>query len=275
MTCIIFGANPFLIPVRTQNAASPEQRRLIGPRLPSGKDSDSPLLRDMSVLEYQPLEPEFLPLAAPKKNWKQRLEARFFLTTEDVKRHRGDVKLCNLHHVDQYLIRGAMPESEAAFEKLKNHHGVTTLIDLRGPETTRDKHFAYEERMAKKHGLQYKHIPLNSNHPPSREALAEFIATMRETMNNRGRAFIHCKHGIDRTGSVVVAYELFFKERTVNTAFEDMKRHGYNRIHQWKKPAQEAFIKNGQLQRLLNGLKHDATETERPAALELERRNTF
>lgn len=218
--------------------------------------------------------PANLELIPPKKNWKQQLEARFLLKTEDVKRYWGDVKLCNLHYVDRYLIRGAMPESEAEFKKLKDYHKVDTIIDLRGPETTRPEYLAYEKNMAQKHGLKYHYIPLESEQPPSLEALMVFINVMRETVQNNGRVFIHCKHGIDRTGSIVVAYEMFFKSIPVEKALEGMKRHGYNWIHQWQKPAQEAFIKSGQMEWLLGNLRH-SDEMERFAPSRLSRRRSI
>lgn len=217
-------------------------------------DAKENLLADSVELDRRFKDGGTALLSPPRKNWKQQLEARFLLRTEDVKRHRGDVKLCNLHYVDRYLIRGAMPESEAEFKKLKDHHQIDTLIDLRGPETTRPEYIAYEKAMAQKHGLKYHHIPMESNQAPSLKSLMTFISLMRQVIKNDERAFVHCKHGIDRTGGVVVAYEMFFKSVPADKAFEDMKRFGYNRIHQWKKPAQEAFIKSGKLESSLSHL---------------------
>jgi protein tyrosine/serine phosphatase len=181
-----------------------------------------------------PTAEELKALQPPKITWANRLSALLFQRSEDK-------ILLNLHAVDTHVLRGAMPESEAAFDRLKNDYNVHTLIDLRGPATTKAKSIQYETGQAQQKGLNYVSIPMDSTRPPSQEELQKFMAAIQVAKEANGKVYVHCKHGIDRTGAMIAAYEVAIN-RSQEAAFKRMQLYGYDTFHEWSRPKQKEFV---------------------------------
>lgn len=199
--------------------------------------------QDSLEIGGQRYNPELKP---PQKDWKQRLEARLLLRSDDVRRFPEDVKICNFHRVDSHLLRGAMPQSELTFEKLKHAYHVKTIIDLRGPETTDESAIAYEKALSAKYGIQYVRIPMSSRRAPTDRELTKFLQAVQSATDQGGKAYVHCKHGIDRTGVMVAAYEVLMG-KSQKAAYQNMKKYGFNAIHMQKCPAQRNFVHSARL----------------------------
>lgn len=197
-------------------------------------------------LPVLPSEEELKNLKPPKRTWVNRLISKLFQRSEDG-------YLANLHQVDDHVLRGAMPESEAAFNHLKSRHNIHTIIDLRGPSTTKAQYIQYEMGHCKKRGVKYISIPMDSTRAPNQEELQLFWAAIQEAKAAKGKVYVHCKHGIDRTGAMIAAYEVSINKSQVaqhiiqQEAFKRMQQCGYNTFHEWSRPEQKAFVLSPEL----------------------------
>jgi hypothetical protein len=174
-------------------------------------------------------------LTPPKMTWANRLSAMF------LQKQSADPLLANFREVDDHLLRGAMPESGAAFHRLKNEHNVVTLIDLRGLETTKPEHIEFEHAWAKEKGIKHVWLPMDSHQAPTQEILQRLFLEAEKARRAGGKVYVHCKHGIDRTGSVVAAYETALG-KTKAEVYESMQANGYNFLHARNRPNQKAFV---------------------------------
>lgn len=185
-------------------------------------------------------------LKAGQRTWLNRLKASLWLGSEDT-------MLGNFHAVDNHVLRGAMPETEQAFAHLRDHHHVKTIIDLRGAgegATTQTQAIQYEMGHAQASGIRYLHLPMDSHRAPSQAELQIFFQAVRETRDAGGKVYVHCKHGVDRTGAIIAAYEVATGQ-SQQTAYSHMKRFGYDYFHQKSRPAQKAFVQGAELQQTL------------------------
>jgi hypothetical protein len=172
--------------------------------------------------------------------------------TEDIVPYPGNVKLNNFAKVDDTVYRGAMPESGAEFQKLKEVYGVKHIIDLRGFETTKPKYIEdFGKGWAKFHGIEYHHMSMSSHKAPTEKELTDIFNIIEKAKAKGEKVYIHCKHGIDRTGAVAAAYEAKLG-RPQNGIYEHFRKHGYNFIHRLTRPVQRDFVQGADLQKRVN-----------------------
>jgi protein tyrosine/serine phosphatase len=130
-------------------------------------------------------------------------------------------ELPNFHQVNAQLYRGAQPRPDG-FRRLASL-GVKTVINLRAA----DRNARAEEREARAAGLQYFNVPL----PPYARATDEQVEralALIDAPENRP-VFLHCKHGEDRTGTVVAAYRISREGWTRERAEEEAELRGMSR----------------------------------------------
>ncbi len=122
--------------------------------------------------------------------------------------------LPNFHRVADNLYRGAQPDP-VAFGKLKTL-GVRTVINLRSE---------HENRVAcETDGLCYVHIPQRGWAIGDSDALA-FLKVATDPAN--GPMFVHCRHGADRTGTMVAVYRVVVEGWSKADAIDEMIRGGF------------------------------------------------
>ncbi|MBW2056628.1 MAG: tyrosine-protein phosphatase [Deltaproteobacteria bacterium] len=127
--------------------------------------------------------------------------------------------LPNLHRVTESLYRGAQPTA-AGMRRLKAM-GVKTVVNLRSFHSDRDE--------IGDTGLGYVHIYMKAWHPEKREVV-RFLQVV--TDDGLTPAFVHCKHGADRTGLMCAVYRMAICGWTKNEAIAEMTEggFGYHRI---------------------------------------------
>ena len=104
--------------------------------------------------------------------------------------------------IDNVVSRSAQPQKED-FIWLKEQ-GVTDVIDFR---TKPDYGIDFnEENEVKKLGMKFHHIPSYTRHP-NEENIKLFLNITDEIAQNNGKAHIHCKAGVDRTGMYSFVYK--------------------------------------------------------------------
>lgn len=128
--------------------------------------------------------------------------------------------LPNLHRVSGALHRCAQPTTEGmkAAEKL----GIRTVINLRGFNSDKDE--------VKGTNLKTEHIRFNT-WDVDEEDVVRFLQIVANT--NSGPFLIHCKHGADRTGTMVAVYRMAIQGWKKEDAIKEMKEGGYGYHKIW------------------------------------------
>ncbi len=145
----------------------------------------------------------------------------------------------NFRKVDDRLYRGAQPDA-AGLRRLKEEAGVRTVISLR----TTPADCAAEEAAAKKEGLAWFHVPLRGVGSPA-DGQTKRVLDLIEA--SPGPVFLHCKHGCDRTGTMVACYRIQREGLTASEALRDAKSAGMSpwetsmrdyvyHFEKWRKP---------------------------------------
>jgi len=105
----------------------------------------------------------------------------------------------NFHQVTDRIYRGGQPQSGAWTELARL--GVTTVVDLRRPV----EHSVAEESLAVvSAGMRYRNFPMNGFDTPS----AAQLTTPLSWLDADEKVFVHCKQGMDRTGTVIAIYRI-------------------------------------------------------------------
>ncbi len=134
--------------------------------------------------------------------------------------HTDDDHLPNLQKVGNELWRGGQP-SRDGFLRLREK-GVKTLINLREePES-----IAAERKLASELGFDYVSIPFRPFDIPDASKIEEFLEIMRDS--NRHSVYVHCLHGMDRTGLIVAVYRMSAHDWTFSDAYEEMLKMGFH-----------------------------------------------
>jgi len=141
----------------------------------------------------------------------------------------------NLYKVNERLYRGAQPEAEG-FRELEKL-GVKTVLNLRLSHSDR--------KLIEGADLDYVHIKMeawDAEYDEVKEAL-QII-----TDKSKQPVFVHCKHGADRTGTVIAAWRLVADGWTKEEAIEEMTKgpFGFHKI--WR--GLPKFIRNLDVEKL-------------------------
>lgn len=111
------------------------------------------------------------------------------------------------------LYRGGQPDA-SGIAWLKSI-GVKTIINLR------HYHGDTEGKLAKEAGLRYERIPLESSDAPERKEVARFLALVNDTTLRP--LYVHCLHGVDRTGTMMAVYRMEVEKWPNAEAFAEME----------------------------------------------------
>lgn len=129
--------------------------------------------------------------------------------------------LPNFHEVHPFLYRSGEP-TEAGLEKAKQK-GITTLIDLRGGDKSRE-----EAQWAKKLGMKYINLPMTAE-PPTPKQIDTFMTTVKAAEANpkNGSVLVHCAHGSDRTGCMVGIWRVSEDHWDYDKTYAEMRHYWF------------------------------------------------
>ena len=122
--------------------------------------------------------------------------------------------LPNLHKVSPALYRGAQP-TRAGMSELQAM-GIKTLVSLRGLHD--------DENLTAGTSLGYVGIPFHIWHPEEEDML-KFLKVVSDPA--RQPVFVHCKRGIDRTGTMVALYRIAIQGWSKEEAIREMTQGGF------------------------------------------------
>jgi hypothetical protein len=151
--------------------------------------------------------------------------------------------LSNVHTVSPgVLVRGAQP-SERGFRTLYDDYGVRTVVNLNDSTATS------EAKVVESLGMRYVALPSDASHPDADKVL-EFVRIVRDagstpgngSGNGGGAVYVHCQHGMDRTGYAVAAYRILVDGWDADRAMAELR--GYQAFpHAMLFPAIEPFVR--------------------------------
>lgn len=127
------------------------------------------------------------------------------------------------------LYRGPRPDS---LEDLKALN-CQTIIDLESGlfEFLNDR--AYEEDgWAGQSGVKIRHLPLSDIFPPTDFEIRAFISMVGRGLD-RGSVYVHCLHGVDRTGFMCAAYRILLQGWSPVDAINEMLALGFHKFPYW------------------------------------------
>ena len=117
----------------------------------------------------------------------------------------------NLYKVSEDLYRGAQPSAEG-MRQLETL-GIKTVVNLRFILSDRGK--------LKGTGLDYEHINMTTLHVRTKDVV-RFLKIV--TDRDRAPVFVHCRHGIDRTGTLCAVYRIIVQKWSKDEAIEEMTK---------------------------------------------------
>ena len=148
-----------------------------------------------------------------------------FSTVVSAQSATGDTELPRFQQVSERLYRGGQPRAGG----LRRLHelGIDTIVNLRGPgELTRA-----EEAEARELGLNYFNVPLPNWGRPQDDRVRRILIIIAAPQN--GRVFVHCKDGVDRTGTIVALHRVAHEGWTSHQALAEAERMGMRRFQFW------------------------------------------
>ena len=105
----------------------------------------------------------------------------------------------NFHQVNDHVYRGGQPAPDAWQHLAKL--GVKTIIDLR----REDEHSTAEEAKAVAAlGMNYVNVPMKGVVAPTDDQITKILSLL----DSKEPVFVHCKKGMDRTGTVIACYRI-------------------------------------------------------------------
>jgi protein tyrosine/serine phosphatase len=131
--------------------------------------------------------------------------------------------LTNVHTVSPgVLVRGGQP-SDLGFRTLRDDYGVRTVVNLNDSTAKTEGH------VVESLGMRYVALPSNAFRPDADKVL-EFLQAIRDLQStsgrgSRGAVYVHCQHGMDRTGYAVAAYRILVDGWDADRAMAELRGH--------------------------------------------------
>lgn len=132
----------------------------------------------------------------------------------------ADGQIGNFDYVHPYLARGSYPTPWGMLWLQRNK--FTTIVDLREAGTPP---VVNEAITARKMGFTY--LNLSTRNMPSADQLERFIQEVNGARAGRGKVFVHCNYGSDRTGFFIAAWRVVSDRWRCTQALSEMLRHGF------------------------------------------------
>jgi protein tyrosine/serine phosphatase len=125
--------------------------------------------------------------------------------------------ILNFGKISEKLYRGAEPDATAITNL--SQLGIKAIIDLR----IGDEVWSKEATEAQAAGILYTNIPLHGVGRPADDQIRQVLSLLEKMP---GPVFIHCRHGCDRTGTVVACYRIQHDQWSNDAAMKEALHYG-------------------------------------------------
>ena len=147
------------------------------------------------------------------------------LSSTTVSAQTAETELPRFQQVSDRLYRGAQPRA-GGLRRLREL-GIDTIVNLRGTgDLTRA-----EEAEARELGFNYFNVPLPNWGRPQDNRVRRILLIIAAPQN--GRIFVHCKDGVDRTGTIVALHRVTHEGWSSDKALAEAEELGMRRIQFW------------------------------------------
>lgn len=134
-------------------------------------------------------------------------------------------ELPKLEQVTDRLYRGGQPR-DGGLRRL-HELGVDTIVNLRGAS----KATRAEGAEARALGFNYFNVGLPNWGRPQDDRVRRILLIMAAPQN--GRVFVHCRDGLDRTGTIVALHRITHQGWSTNDALAEADLRGMRSIQFW------------------------------------------
>lgn len=142
-------------------------------------------------------------------------------------------ELPRFQQVSGKLYRSGQPR-DGGLSRLREL-GINTIINLRGAS----KQTRAEEAEARAQGFNYYNVALPNWGRPQESRVAHIMKLIDAPEN--GRVLVHCKEGVDRTGTIVAIYRMTHEGWTSNKALAEANANGMRRTQFWMRDYVEDY----------------------------------
>ena len=125
--------------------------------------------------------------------------------------------LYNFGSVERAQIYRSAQPSPLLLRWLVAHHGIRTLINLRGKTPGFESSFAASNR------LRLYTFNLSASRPPQPADVERFLALLRDPANYP--LLVHCRNGVDRTGYMLGLYRVLEQGWSAEQSTAEMRRY--------------------------------------------------
>jgi len=139
--------------------------------------------------------------------------------------------IANFEKVNHRLYRGAQPD-KIGLQNLQKL-GIGTIVNLR---MTNDA-WALEKDEVTSLGMTYVNLPMSGIRRPSKETVSAVLAIIEQSPSP---VFVHCKHGCDRTGTIIACYRIKQEGWTSQEALNEARTYDMGWWQIWMK----SFVKD-------------------------------
>lgn len=140
----------------------------------------------------------------------------------------------NFHQAGELIYRGGQPSDEGWLSLSKL--GVRIVIDLRRDGEDGDHSLNHEAETVKAAGMRYVSVPMNGWVAPTGDQIRQVLALL----NSGDPVFVHCRKGMDRTGTVVAAYRITHDRWPNRQALKEAESLGMG----WTELGMKRYIRN-------------------------------
>ena len=133
----------------------------------------------------------------------------------------SSARAMNLYSVTPGVYRGSTPETAEDFDRLKRM-GIKTVLNLRRFDRNA---IAREGHALAARGIRYVHVPIRY-FPRGDNSIDHAVNLLNDTTLHP--VYVHCKHGRDRSGTVVGLYKVRHHGWSADAAYRDMRQYGFN-----------------------------------------------
>jgi len=156
----------------------------------------------------------------------------------------------NFHRVNEHVYRGGQP-TERAWTILA-YLGVKTIIDLR---PAGEHSISTEAQAVEATKMHYVNVPMSGIGAPRDEDVSEVLSFLDS--DSAWPVFVHCRHGVDRAGTVIACYRIEHDHWPNQEALKEAKALG---LH-WVEVGMRHYILN-----FKSAVESIAAESDLPAA---------
>jgi protein tyrosine/serine phosphatase len=118
------------------------------------------------------------------------------------------------------LYRGGQPDADGV--RWLKALGIKTVINLR------HFHGETERKRVEAAGMRYVRIPLESSDAPRAADVAHFLALVTDP--TKQPIYVHCQHGVDRTGTMMAIYRMEIDGWNNREALAEMRHFGAHEV---------------------------------------------